>query len=349
MSLSQGPGLMLSDELVPADFLELVEVAERVGYEELWYTDQRFWRDSYAGLALAAQHSRTLRLGPGVNDPFTRHPATIAMSIATLDEISGGRAQLGLGVGGSGIAEMRLPKVKPVRALREAVELIRVMLTGERVDYDGELFHLDGGKLGFKPVRTSIPIYVASHGPQVLKLCGRLVDGVLLGNMARPEAVREAAALIREGEHAAGRPPGSVVVNLRLEACVCGHHEASLLAMKRRFAVRLIAYFPQWEFLEPLGVQATDEMRQAARARDVEELTALISDADVRATALVGSPASAAAQLTELLTPEVGRLTIRPYSCGQHGLEPTVRVFAEEVWPEATARARSVSRASASA
>src|SRR5512142_1569375 len=140
---------MLSDELATTDFLKLVELAERVGYGELWYTDQRFWRDAYQGLALAAQHSHALRLGPGVNDPYTRHPATIAMAIATLDEISGGRAQLGLGVGGSGIAEMRLPKDKPVRALREAIELIRAMLTGERVDYDGEIFHLDGGRLGF--------------------------------------------------------------------------------------------------------------------------------------------------------------------------------------------------------
>lgn len=315
------PGLMLSDEL-----------AEAVGYSELWYTDQRFWRDCYMGLTVAAQHSQRLRLGPGVNDPFTRHPAGIAMGIATLDELSEGRAQLGLGVGGSGIAQMRLPKEKPVRALREAIELIRAMLTGEIVQYDGELFHLDGGRLGL-PVRPSIPISVASHSPQVLRLCGRCADGVLLGNMANRAAIEDATRLVRESEHAAHRPAGSVAINLRLEACIAEDEVAALVAMKRRFAARLIVSYPQWEYLERLGVSPSPALRYAAEAKAIDAVIDSLTDDDVRTTALVGSAAAVAHQLDVLLTPDIARVTIRPYTCAGQGFAATVEAFMTQVWP----------------
>ncbi|MGI8689268.1 MAG: LLM class flavin-dependent oxidoreductase [Thermomicrobiales bacterium] len=327
------PGLMLSDELELRELIHLVELAEAVGYSELWYTDQRFWRDCYMGLTVAAQHSQRLRLGPGVNDPFTRHPAGIAMAIATLDELSEGRAQLGLGVGGSGLAQMRLPKEKPVRALREAIELIRAMLTGEVVQYDGELFHLDSGKLGFLPVRSSIPISVASHSPQVLRLCGRSADGVLLGNMANRAAIDEATQLIRDAEQSAHRPAGSVAINLRLEACIAEDEGTALVAMKRRFAARLIASYPQWEYLERLGVSPSPMLRSAAEAKAIDRVVATLMDADVRTTALVGSAAAVATQLGALLTPDIARVTIRPYSCAGQGFAATVEAFMTQVWP----------------
>ncbi len=330
---------MLSDELTPHELIRLVELAEAVGYSELWYTDQRFWRDCYMGLTVAAQHSRRLRLGPGVNDPFTRHPAGIAMAIATLDELSEGRAQLGLGVGGSGITQMWLPKEKPVRALREAIELIRAMLTGDVVRYEGELFHLDGGRLGFPSVRPAIPISVASHSPQVLRLCGRCADGVLLGNMANRAAIDDATRLVRDAEQSAHRPARSVAINLRLEACIAEDEGAALAAMKRRFAARLIASYPQWEYLERLGVSPSPALRNAAEVKAIDGVVATLTDADVRTTALVGSPAAVAHQLGALLTPDVARVTIRPYSCAGQGLAATVEAFMTQVWPAVDWRA----------
>lgn len=331
------PGLMLSDEVAPRDLIPLIELIEGVGYGTFWYTDQRFWRDCYAGLTVAALHSKTLKLGPGVNDPYTRHPATIAMSIATLDELSEGRAVLGLGVGGSGIKAMRLPKDRPVRALRECVELVKLMLAGGKVTYEGELYTLIGGSLGFTPVRNAIPAYVASHSPMVLRLSGQLCEGVLLGNTAQRRAVDEAAAEIHAGEQKAGRPRGTCAIDLRLEACLSDDDRPALVAMKRRFARRLIASYPRWEYLEPLGVVPTDEMRAAAEAGDQERLAQTISDQHVRATALVGSTESAAEQLLGLLTPDVAGVTIRPYACEGQGLDVTIQRFAEKVWPKVQA------------
>lgn len=335
----RGPGVMLSDELPLEQFITLVELAESLGYSELWLTDQRFWRDCYMGLALAARHSERLLLGPGVNDPYTRHPATIAMAIATLDELSRGRAQLGLGVGGSGIREMRLPKERPVRALQEAIELIRAMLAGETVNYSGELFHLDGGRLGFAPYTREIPIFVASHSPQVLRLCGRLADGILLGNVAHRDGLAEAVQVVRAGEEAAGREPGTVVIDLRLEACISDDGEAALTAMRRRFAVRLLATFPHWGYLERLRIEASPALREAAERGDLERVMANLSDAAVMATALVGSVEQVTRQLGDLLSADVGRLTIRPYLCAGQDLDATMVAFAERVWPAVVGQA----------
>jgi 5,10-methylenetetrahydromethanopterin reductase len=327
---------MLPDELPPDQFIALVEHAESLGYGELWLTDQRFWRDCYMGLALAARHSQRLLLGPGVNDPFTRHPATIAMAIATLDELSHGRAQLGLGIGGSGTREMRLAKERPVRALREAIEIVRAMLSGGEVHYSGEVFQLDGARLGFSPVVETIPIFVATHSPQVLRLCGRLADGVLLGNVANREGVAAAIALVREAEQAVGRPPGSALIDLRLEACVAEDEATALAAMKRRFAARLLATFPKWEYLDQVRVEVTPGLRAAAEAGNREEVIAQLPDEAVRATVLVGSAEHVAEHLRSLLALDVARLTIRPYPCAGQGLDATMTAFAERVWPAAT-------------
>src|SRR5262249_40428485 len=88
-----------------------------------WYTDIHFQRDCYMGLSLAAQHTRRLLLGPRVSEPYSRHPAQIASAIATLDDLSGGRAQLGLGIGtDSGVGQFGIAHERPVRALRESIE-----------------------------------------------------------------------------------------------------------------------------------------------------------------------------------------------------------------------------------
>lgn len=328
---------MLSSELAPGELKSLSQLAEEVGYGEIWYTDQRFWRDCYTGLALIAGCTERVRIGPGVNDPFTRHPALIAMAIATLDEISGGRAQLGIGVGGSGIAEMHLPKMRPVLALREAMELINLMLQGGKVDYTGEIFQLNGGSLGFTPVRPHIPIHVATHGPQVLKLSGRMADGVLLGNMGTREAVDRATGIVRTGEQIASRPDGSVRINLRLEAIISQHREEAFGVMKKRVAHRLIASYPNWDFLGDQKQRLDPGLPAAASGRDIDTVQRLLTEADIQSNALVGDPDDVARQLGNLMSPEVDAVTIRPYGNSQQGQEVTVRLFAEHVWPSVLA------------
>ena len=334
----QTPGILLWSEPSTKELLRLVALAEEAGYSELWYTDIRFETEAYMSLALAARQTERLLLGPGVSDPYTRHPILIAAAIATLDQISGGRAQLGLGTGSS-LANIGLVQDRPVRALREAIELIRMVLAGGPVKYEGEIYRVISGKLNFTPVRTAIPIFVASHSRQTLKLSGRIADGVLLANMGRREAIENATAIIREGEQEAGRPAGSVAVHLRLEACISEDERSALDAMRGRLATRLVNTYPKWEHLDELGIERTQALQDAAAARDTAALSAQLSDADVRSSTLAGSVEQVTAHLRSVVNPDITKVTIRPLTFKGQPIDYTITRFIADVWPAVEASA----------
>src|SRR6516165_3282244 len=97
--------------------VERARLAEQSGFDKVWLADERFYREVYSCLAAFAANTSRVALGPCVTDPFARHPALTAMAIATLDEISGGRAILGIGAGISGFAELGIDRRKPARAI----------------------------------------------------------------------------------------------------------------------------------------------------------------------------------------------------------------------------------------
>ena len=139
--------LMLGDAPVQA-MVERARLAEAVGYGTVWVADERFYREVYSCLTHFAAHTSKVLLGPCVTDSFSRHPALTAMAIATLDEISGQRAILGVGAGISGFTELGINRRKPARAIREMIEVIRALLQGESVDFHGEVIELHQGSLG---------------------------------------------------------------------------------------------------------------------------------------------------------------------------------------------------------
>src|SRR6201993_4124416 len=156
--------LLLGDAPV-AQLVGRARLAEANGYSAVWVADERFYREVYSCLGQIAAHTAKIQLGPCVTDPYSRHPALTAMAIATLDEISGGRAILGIGAGISGFAELGIDRRKSARAIRESIEVIRVLLCGEAVDFEGEVITCKRGRLSFSPPRPTLPIYVASNGP----------------------------------------------------------------------------------------------------------------------------------------------------------------------------------------
>src|SRR5215471_15173194 len=116
--------LMLGGASVQA-MVERARLAEAAGYATVWLADERFYREVYSCLTRFAAHTSKVLLGPCVTDPFSRHPALTAVAIATLDEISGQRAILGIGAGISGFTELGINRRKPARAIREMVEVVR--------------------------------------------------------------------------------------------------------------------------------------------------------------------------------------------------------------------------------
>ena len=136
--------------------------------------------DLYVTLTAAACNTEKIRLGPGVTHPYTRHPVVTAVSVASLDQFSGGRAFLGIGAGGSrSLVPMQIPRSKPLQLSREVVEIARLLWKGETVTYDGEFFQLKDARIGF-PCRPDIEVHWAARGPKMLELGGELADVNLL-------------------------------------------------------------------------------------------------------------------------------------------------------------------------
>jgi 5,10-methylenetetrahydromethanopterin reductase len=209
--------LMLGDASVQT-MVERARLAEAVGYGTVWLPDERFFREVYSCLAHFAAHTSKVLLGPCVTDPFSRHPALTAMAIATLDEISGQRAILGIGAGVSGFAELGINRSKPARAIREMIGVIRALLLGESVDFHGEVIEFHQGRLSFVPTRSAVPIYVASNGPLGQRVAGAVADGAIMEACASlPEAeafsaeVNAGAAQVRHDPNTSTPPLGPTI------------------------------------------------------------------------------------------------------------------------------------------
>jgi 5,10-methylenetetrahydromethanopterin reductase len=180
-------GLLLLPSIPVAGLAATARRAEALGYDDLWVADERFFREVYTTLGACAAATTRLRLGTGVTDPFSRHPALTAMAIATLDEVSGGRAVLGLGAGVSGFRELGIDLQGSATAIAEAIDLIRRLLAGETATASGRHLRFDDGRLDFTPGRARLPIYVASQRAAGCRVAGRLGDGAIMqGCVAEP-------------------------------------------------------------------------------------------------------------------------------------------------------------------
>lgn len=153
---------------------------------------------------MAANATSRVGLGPTVTNAITRHPAVAASAIAAIDELSGGRAFLGIGSGDSAILNLGL---RPARlaALHEYVQALRTILSGQTFEYKGKSIHVQWSE-------KTVPILMSAEGPKTLALAGGIADAVIVHSGLTRDILADTIGKIREGERAAGRPEGSADV-----------------------------------------------------------------------------------------------------------------------------------------
>ena len=195
------------------DAEEITRFARRVedaGLASLW-VPETWVRDAGIQLALAAQATRTLRLGAGILNIYGRSPGFLAQTAAELDVLSGGRFILGIGVSGRAVIEgwHAQPFRRPLQRTRETLAALRQAFAGERVEAEGEFLRMRGFRLRRGPVQERVPIYLAANGPRNTRLAGELADG-WIPFLIPFSRFREAMAPLAEGARAAGRAPGAV-------------------------------------------------------------------------------------------------------------------------------------------
>lgn len=201
-------------EFVPNDpvlkIAYYAKLAEDQGFDNVWITDHYNNRDVYSTLAVLAMNTNRIKIGTGVTNPYTRNIAVTASSIASINEISGGRAILGLGPGDKATFDaMGISWDKPLTTTKESIQALRTFFEGKKVSVTGEAVKFSGAKMAFKA--GNVPIYMGAQGPKMLELAGEVADGVLI-NASHPRDFEEAVKQIASGAKKAGRNPKDVDV-----------------------------------------------------------------------------------------------------------------------------------------
>jgi probable F420-dependent oxidoreductase len=243
-------GFTLKPENTIERTVSLTRQAEDAGFEYGWVFDSHvLWREPYILLTLMAQATERMRFGTCVTNPATREPSVTASALAVLDELSGGRMDLGIGRGDSARRVLGKPPTT-MATLEEAISVIRDLVEGRTVQYEGTDLTLPWtGK-------WKLPVWVAGYGPMALAMTGRIADGVIL-QLADPDLIRWFVGQIRAAEAAAGRPAGSVKVQAAAPAHVgdvalCRERTRWFPALVSNHVVDLVNKYPREELPESL-------------------------------------------------------------------------------------------------
>jgi 5,10-methylenetetrahydromethanopterin reductase len=320
-------------QLPPRELINIIKLCDSLGYDQFWHANHKLDRDMTVGLTLAAVHSERMKIGPFVTDPYVIHPAMTAAAVATLDELSGGRAVLILGAGMMGFQAMGIERRRPLAAVEEAVHIIRRLWAGETVSFAGEIIRTKEARLGFA-ARPDIPIFVASRGDRMLRLAGRVADGAMISTYATPEGIRHALAQVAQGAREAGRSADEVEIVVRVDACIRADPQAARDAVKPIIAGSLGSSYPDRRFVEVAGLTIPARLEAIIREGDEGRIWAaasLVPDEFVEQFAWAGTAEQVTAQITQVTALGIKNITILPNP--PDAVNPTLRAFAQEVIP----------------
>lgn len=197
-------GLVLGSHIPPERIPEVSQLAERGGFGEVWLAEDYFFTGGIAGAMAALGATSSIPVGLGVVSAMARHPAVLAMEIATAARVHPGRLMAGVGLGTPHwVRQMGLHPKSPLTAMREAVTSLERLFAGEQVTLDGKVFHFDAIELTHGPGER-VPLYMGVIGPKMLKLAGEIADGTLASGLASVPYLRWLRERVAEGQAVGG-------------------------------------------------------------------------------------------------------------------------------------------------
>ena len=291
--------IALQSDEDPATYAILAPLIEELGFGTVSvYSDLRY-PSPLLPLITIAQRTRRIRLGPACLNPYLLHPVEIANQLHMLDLVSGGRAYLGL-ARGAWLDAVGVAQERPVRRLREAIGVVRHLLSGRDEGYRGEIFQVEPGvRLAYRPLRPEVDLVLGAWGPLGTRLAGELAAEVKIGGSASPALLPQARQELARGEARAGRPPGET--GLACGAVTVVDDDG---ASARRLARAEVAtYLPVVAALDPvpgLDRAGLAAMQRLVRAGDHDSAGAMVPDAVLDRFAFSGTPDQVAAQVAAL-------------------------------------------------
>jgi 5,10-methylenetetrahydromethanopterin reductase len=279
---------------------ELARIVEGYGFQELTVHDIVWWRPVWPILALVAASTERVLVGPDVTHPYLRHPVDTAANVAALDELSGGRAILGLGAG-SMLAPLGIEMRRPVEAVRECAELVGHVLRRERAPYDGSVFSIrEDAQLSWEPPRPSVPIFVGAFAPRMVEASAAWADEI------RPPAVWAPAFFVdlKRRAEAAAASAGNARLRIGCDVWLSlGDDRDEARALGRRMLAQFVAV-PHLRVMHEFHGLDPDEVAEVTsrfRAADVDGAAAAISDRTLDTYVAAGDADDVAEGLRRLL------------------------------------------------
>ena len=288
-------GVGFNPNLSPSVIAQYARTAEENRYDSLWVHEHPFIRDAVTLLSSAISTTSKMRIGSGCISVVTRHPLLASTTFAVLNEMSHGRAIMGVGLGGFpwlpkiGVDVFPVKQSKPLKRVKEFLTITNRLLSGESVSLDGEFYKATGLKLENKPAGR-LPIYLATFGPRLLGLAGKLADGAIISPaLMTPEVTAEKVKLVRQGESA-----GKVVdVASYILADVSEDEAKAEQEVKSYyFLVYQVAEVFKPEVFEPYDLNEKDLLgvKEAWHRKDLAAAARAMPEGVLDALTLTGSP-----------------------------------------------------------
>ena len=315
-----------------SEYVALAKLANDYAFDAVTvYCDAPF-HPSFGPLLLMAPHIKTARIGPAGIPPSRIHPLDIAAGIALLSDLAPGRVYLGLVRGGwlkaHGIQELR----PPIPAMREAISIIRRMLTGESAGMDGEVFHIDAHVRAPYPLPGHpIPLQIGTWGRRMAGLAGEIADEVKIGGSANPDVIPVIADTIAAGEGRAGRQRGAVKLVIGAVSVVDDDREAARWMARKSVSL----YMPIVSRLDPtldIDPELMRRVQTCVQNGDDAGAARLIPDDIVDRFVFAGAPADIVNHCERLYDAGASRIELGT----PHGVRDAakgIRLIGEQVVP----------------
>ncbi|MEI7882060.1 MAG: LLM class flavin-dependent oxidoreductase [Actinomycetota bacterium] len=284
--------------------MEYAQYAESKGFEAVWQAESRLVREATVPMAAFASVTKTIKVGSGVVDCWSRNPARLAATFSTLDDLAPGRVILGIGAWWDPLAQkVGISRAKPLRAMREIVLNVRALLNNETVTFDGEFVKFDGIELDYvyqDRRAKDVPIYIGATGMQMMELTGEIADGVVLNYLVSPDYNKQAIEALTKGADKAGRNIADID---RPQLVVCSVHEdrKTALNMAREMVTQYLGQQPHIMKASGVPQSLLDKVGEVltwpATHEQVTAASKLVPDEIVQMLTASGTPAEARASV----------------------------------------------------
>lgn len=313
------------------DYINKAQRIESYGFDEIHVYDDLMFKPTWPILTLIGEHTDKIKVGPGIITPQIVHPCYHAGNLAELDELTDGRAVLGIARGAFweflGIEKQN----KPITMVREAIQIIRRLLSGDRTAFHGDVFTVTEELFfRFQPLRKEIPIFIGTWGPLMCQLAGEIADGVKSDGLWNPDYVKIIRENIEIGAARVNRNPDEIEIIAGPLSSISADREKAKATARRVLAV----YLP---YLRPMtdvaGIPEEEiiKVREAAVSGDFERGASYVSDLSVSKCSVTGTPEDVIQQIEKMVEAGVNHVAFG--HCLGPDFDEAIDLLGKEVLP----------------